>query len=538
MAPFPEEENMTIKRLQVALKRGNFELLKDGAYKLHEKFHAGHYFEDIESLKEILEKVSSNYTISPDIKDILIPTIEDILNSQGVELSKVEPQEPELNRVSSLTSLSYDIPNDEKVSVETNVISPTYNEEVFEENKTAENSFINQEEEKKDEQEKQENYEEASLNDKPYKPTFDEFAPIETIIPPHINEGNPSTSIPSFENQNLTSLQEGLELAKTPPEFEEEIKSKEEQPNPSQENTMDKGVNLFNPNEKPPQPAVAPQAPFQNVQEHFQENNTHFQPQQYSAFHTVSQPSFATKSITIFYGQMFSTEKIHNIQRVKNLLKGVVSSDNFVEEISGLMNEIYFQANTNTSELQILLQQLSNKNHKVDVITNSQSADLVNLLENDGIKYSIYERDDDKKFNIIPMFGLTNCFRCTQCQETFVSKNNTIMPYLLQCPKCKGTMYFDLYTPDEEINTEYYNKSLISFANADVWVLLHPLINDKFMFDMLKCAIAISSKVKNVYILDRDINTRETFKRMFGELKPEVNVNTNPDARDNFINSL
>ena len=55
MAPFPETEIMTIKRLEVALRRADYKLLKEGAYKLHEKFHGGHRFEYIDSSsKELL----------------------------------------------------------------------------------------------------------------------------------------------------------------------------------------------------------------------------------------------------------------------------------------------------------------------------------------------------------------------------------------------------------------------------------------------------------------------------------------------------
>ena len=47
MAPFPETEIMTLKRLEVALKKGDFKLLRDGTYKLHEKYHSGYEFEYI-----------------------------------------------------------------------------------------------------------------------------------------------------------------------------------------------------------------------------------------------------------------------------------------------------------------------------------------------------------------------------------------------------------------------------------------------------------------------------------------------------------
>ena len=98
MAPFPEEEIMTIKRLEVALRKSDFKLLKEGTYKLHEKYHQHHHFQYLDLLKDILNDVQLNYAVPSDIKDILIPTIQDILSNN---------QEETQNRISSLTSLSY-----------------------------------------------------------------------------------------------------------------------------------------------------------------------------------------------------------------------------------------------------------------------------------------------------------------------------------------------------------------------------------------------------------------------------------------------
>ena len=81
MAPFPESESMTIKRLEVALKKKDMHLLKDGAYKLHEKFHTGHRFEFITELEQILKYAKTN-DIQWEIKEILCPTIEEILSEQ------------------------------------------------------------------------------------------------------------------------------------------------------------------------------------------------------------------------------------------------------------------------------------------------------------------------------------------------------------------------------------------------------------------------------------------------------------------------
>ena len=57
MAPFPESEDMTVKRLMVALRKNDHQLLKMGTYKLHEKFHTGHEFELTDDLRQILKIV-------------------------------------------------------------------------------------------------------------------------------------------------------------------------------------------------------------------------------------------------------------------------------------------------------------------------------------------------------------------------------------------------------------------------------------------------------------------------------------------------
>ena len=86
MAPFPESESMTIKRLEVALRKKDMQLLKDGAYKLHEKFHTGHRFEFISELEQILKYVQE-HDIAQEIKEILCPTIEEILAPDSTNLN-------------------------------------------------------------------------------------------------------------------------------------------------------------------------------------------------------------------------------------------------------------------------------------------------------------------------------------------------------------------------------------------------------------------------------------------------------------------
>ena len=109
MTPFPEAEIMTIKRLEVALRKMDYKLLKDGAYKLHEKFHGGHRFEYLDLLKEMFVEISNNPAVPEDVKGILIPTIEDILSQEGITAdTTTSPYEAlNSNQVSNLSHLAY-----------------------------------------------------------------------------------------------------------------------------------------------------------------------------------------------------------------------------------------------------------------------------------------------------------------------------------------------------------------------------------------------------------------------------------------------
>lgn len=91
MAPFPESEDMTIKRLAVALRKNDYQLLKMGTYKLHEKFHTGHEFEMTDDLRQILATVEKKQ-YPPEISDILCSTIRDILSKNAIQKISKENQ--------------------------------------------------------------------------------------------------------------------------------------------------------------------------------------------------------------------------------------------------------------------------------------------------------------------------------------------------------------------------------------------------------------------------------------------------------------
>ena len=141
MAPFPEAEDMTVKRLYVALKRSDMQLLQMGAHKLHEKFHTGYKFELLDDLKQILSYVEEQ-TIPNDIKDLLTTTIHNILS--GKEPETTVAAEPEYIESPVQEHFTFDAPEQNN---ETETISNPIMEKSEEIEQITENSTIETKEE-------------------------------------------------------------------------------------------------------------------------------------------------------------------------------------------------------------------------------------------------------------------------------------------------------------------------------------------------------------------------------------------------------
>ena len=152
----------------------------------------------------------------------------------------------------------------------------------------------------------------------------------------------------------------------------------------------------------------------------------------------------------------------------------------------------------------------------------------------------MYDNNEDNKINIIPVNGLSNLFVCEECNEKYLNKNNGIKPLILECPKCKHPMYPDFYSGVEEakINMNYYNKALINLANSTTWLLIHPTYNSSIDINIIKSALNVSSKVEEIYIVDKDINAREQYRAMIAEINPEIKVNIQSTVLEDFLNNI
>ena len=481
MAPFPETEDMTIKRLEVAIRRMDFKLLKNGAYKLHEKYHANHQFENLQALKLILDEVKRNALIPEDIKNILIPTIEDILSSQ------IGEDDEKQRVVSSLTQLSYNAnaPQGRSMApdeqIRNAVLGPDYKE-----NYTQEPI-----EDFKEDNKKTEEY----VTPQPFKEfTFDEPINVEQVE-------NKIETAPMFDVK-------GDDLA---------------------QNNIGQSFNIDDILPEPPKVEVKAQEDYKPS---------------YSSYEQVQNEQkqiTETKSVAIFFNQDSSLEKTKNISKFKELVASSKNSEIKIGDFVALSNEINTQSNISVLELQNVLEQLKTRENPINLITNSQSANFVELFKQTGMSYSIFDPREDRKVSFLPIMGLSNLFKCNQCGYEYLNSENEVNSYIIQCPKCKGAMFPNYYSTSGSeafVNMDYYNIASIALANSDVWLLVHPSLSEKMSMNMLKTSLKVSSCVKEIYILDKDINIKETYANFFSEIDPNVRIHKQPNALEDFFYSI
>lgn len=488
MAPFPETEIMTIKRLEVALRKNDFKLLKDGAYKLHEKYHGGFKFEYLDLLKDIFLNITNNASIPSEIKDILAPTIEDILSQQGVNIdTSVSPSESyNQNRVSSLTSLSYNTnPNAEHNENKINAF------DAFGASKQQNN------------QPPQRVFTQSPFSARP----FEEF------------NSNPDSSTP-VQPINPAKVEDKPEIKEET--VAQQIQNAIEQVDKVEEN-IDENMN-------------------HNVQEQtFEENEVQEQVQNIEQIEEAPVQEVAKKSISIFYGQEFSNDKTRNILKLHNMLKAASEKEFSIGEILKLISEINTQADANVFELKTLVEQLKLRNYKANIITNSQSSNFDELFATSEINYGVFAGLDEKDINLLPLFGLSNLFRCSNCGRIHLEKRNTAKALILECPNCKNPMIADFYAQDRNktgLNIEYYNNAMLTLAKSNVWVLIRPMLDDVSIFNLLISAIQLGADVQDIYILEKDINIREKFRNIFLDINPELNINFQINALEDFFAKL
>ena len=89
-----------------------------------------------------------------------------------------------------------------------------------------------------------------------------------------------------------------------------------------------------------------------------------------------------------------------------------------------------------------------------------------------------------------------------------------------------------------ELNIDYYNNSMVTLANSKVWLLIHPTFDEKITLNLLKSALMVSNQVEEIYIIDKDINIRENYRKMIEDINSNSKVNIQNYALEDFLNSI
>ena len=99
MAPYPETETMTLKRIEVAIKKRDWSLLSEGLVKIREKFDINHRWEHYEQWRELLLQ-AEEAKLPDELWRSFCSTISKILGNDVITLPQEQTPKPPLESTS------------------------------------------------------------------------------------------------------------------------------------------------------------------------------------------------------------------------------------------------------------------------------------------------------------------------------------------------------------------------------------------------------------------------------------------------------
>ena len=483
MAPFPEAEDMTVKRLYVALKRDDMQLLQMGAHKLHEKYHTGYKFQLLDDLRQILSYVEEQQ-IPNDIKELLTKTITDILENKEPDSSYYN-DEPKQNEIQTFEPLNKE------------PVSNLQTEDIKQETEQFNNSFSNEQ-----------------------KPSAS-FSYFEAKT--------------SFEHENNSQQSQNVEAEEkqTDDNFEQDSAPilSEQKEEPVIFTPKDAVVNMVN---------TIDEVPISNTSPEIKKEET-------PSFKIIQEKELTLNNVAVFYDDKapfidylknksyrleldaLSLNKDANPILDAPVIKSAVDiqTDEFSEilkMLNTIKGDVYF---VTTSKSENLLKTFieNNINFKIQNVQTKNS--------------------EGKQIEIVPLFGLSNIFYCPKCgkREAVVTLENKILT--VQCSECSSVMYPDTYEAlNFESNASPFNflQGINAMAGAETWILINPpLESSRALTSMFLKTAFQASKPKKVYILSKETTKKEYYKQMFVEIDSSIEVKadfiTEDSLCEEFINS-
>ena len=516
MAPFPESESMTIKRLEVALRKSDMNLLKDGAYKLHEKFHTGHRFEYTEELTQILEYVNS-HAIPQEIKEILCPTIEDILTNSNIEVMMTLPESevevaPEVIEIKNedikLQGEAY-----EKYMLEQNKVNFGQNQTNLQENSVAQNDYVEQPQ---------------SL----FRPQMHTDAqnnytqPTQTQIQQNVSQMQPQQ--PQVEQlSSIQPLQNFVAQNQTPQQFTPQGQnySSQVQNNVSQNQFRPEPKNYYT-----SQDMVMPQS--QSVQNYQQTSTiTPNRVQEAPTSILNRQQRTEPQEVALFYDDCVADIDYTQIKDYRNNLNNLFSKKkesgdfSILKEIASILNLV----DVNVQNLDKILATLATSKDKISLVTTSYSQEITKILTDKKIDFEIpYTKEPNEKngaFDVIPMLGFSNIFVCSNCNARTLKTDFSTRTLSVQCPHCDSAAFPDTYAVNSynpDCNPIFWHRAFSALARAKVWILINPPLdeNKEIIFDFIKTAAGCANP-RRIFILSRENDKKEFYKQMLLKALPQ-----------------
>jgi len=460
MAPFPESEDMTIKRLMVALRKNDYQLLKMGTYKLHEKFHTGHEFELTDELREILEFVEKKQ-YPPEISDILCSTIKDILSKKAMrEISNENKILPDDSGKNSMPE-----------ALKENLV-PDYGHTGGEDIKELA-QMINSSSESAGSEES--------------------LRPIQVKLP----EAN-QISLGNIHEERQMQRQERV-----------------------LQNTYYKAENTQGGLSKAPHAEYNSQTPLQTGQPgtdagtapepRFNEDNS---VKNIAVFYD----DFKNE---VNYSEVKDYKNSLNLMFSKNSANASLQGAdyNILKQISSLTQLL----DCDVSDVDKIISMLTTSKGKVSFITASQSENISKTFCRKNIDFEIpfikKAQDKNSAFDFIPMAGATNIFVCSKCNLRTLKTDFNTRTLSVQCPHCDGAAFPDLYALNSynpDCHPVFWHRAFAALIKSQIWILVNPPLdeNKEIIFDFIKTAYETNTPSK-VYILSRENDKKEFYRQTF-----------------------
>ena len=486
MAPFPESEDMTIKRLMVALRKNDLQLLKMGTYKLHEKFHTGHEFELTDDLRRILEIVEEKQ-YPPEISDILCSTIKDILSKKAIQQISRENQilPPDSGKTTMPENLQPGVqPQNDDIKELAQMINS---------NQPVQEQILN--------------------ND-----TQVEIKPVQVQLP-ESNQIRFNTSNPAYSNSYYRTIGQPQSI---PPASQIQQTQNIQPVQPQQINNAQpiQQANIQQPIQQTMQTAYS--APKSESLEKIEDNSV--------------------KNIAVFYDDFKNDIDFSNVKEYKNNLNLLFSKNqngqdyNILKQISSLTNLL----DTNTSDVDKIISMLTTSKGRVSFISASQSQNISKIFVEKNIDFDIpfVKKAQDKNtcVDLIPMVGATNIFVCSNCNARTLKTDFNTRTLSVQCPHCDNAAFPDIYAVNSynpDCNPVFWHRAFAALIKSQIWSLVNPPLyeNKEIIFYFIKTAYE-ASKPSKIYILSKENDKKEFYKQMFTSANENCTIKSNFQDQD------